>query len=184
MGVKPNSTGDGSRRAADEGIDRCRPRKESPDPARDRETGGRWLSGRITAVRMKPGRERRRRTRRSRPVAARTKSGALPRCCGQAHAHLAKLISRSHAGRRRPREGSRSALFDFSGPLRRGGPPAGTTAERTPARIPRARLPGRIPGHPVRNIPDAHGTEQVCASQSRTACNPCRFSYRLDWVMS
>lgn len=134
MGVKPNSTGDGSRRAEDEGIDRCRPRKESQVPVRGSETGGRWLSGRMTAVGMKPGRERRRRTRRFRPVAARTKSGALPRCCGQAHAHLAKLISRSHAGRRRPREGSRSALFD---------------------------------------LPDAHGTEQVCASQSRTACNPC-----------
>ena len=114
MGVKPNSTGDGSRRAADEGIYRCRPRKESQIPVRGSETGGRRLSGRMTAVRMKPGRERRRRTRRSRPVAARTKSGALPRCCGKAHAHLAKLISRSHTGRRRPREGSRSALFDFA----------------------------------------------------------------------
>lgn len=30
MGVKPNSTGDGSRRAADEAVNRLRPRKESP----------------------------------------------------------------------------------------------------------------------------------------------------------
>ena len=27
------------------------------------------------------------------PVAARTKSGALPRCCGKAQGHLAKLIT-------------------------------------------------------------------------------------------
>ena len=58
VGVKPRSTGDGSRRAADEGINRCRPRKESQIPVRGSETGGRWLSGRMTAIGMKPRRER------------------------------------------------------------------------------------------------------------------------------
>ena len=50
---------------------------------------------------------------------ARTKSGALPRCCGKAHAHLAKLISGSYTGRRIPREGSRSAFDNFTSNAKR-----------------------------------------------------------------
>lgn len=88
------------------------------------ETGGRWLSGRMTAIGIKP----RPRASDAHGSAARTKSGALPRCCGKAHAHLAKLNSGSHTGRRIPREGSRSAIVRLRRRQASGPPVPGRTS--------------------------------------------------------